>query len=747
MLIRFFIFFLFASLTFAQEFSFVGSVVSDGKPLKGVNVFLKESNIGTITNNDGQFVINSYIGNSQKLIFSFVGYKPVVKIISPSNLNIGIIELLPDETLEEVVVSSTLKPVSKLDSPTPVEVYSQSFFKANPTASIFESLGNINGIRPQLNCNICNTGDIHINGQEGSYTMVLIDGLPIVSGLSTVYGLSGIPRSLIDRVEVVKGPASTLYGSEAIGGLINLITRLPENTDTFSLDSFVSGWGEINTDIGYKYNLSNNNFGLLGINYFNYSNPIDNNQDGFTDLTVQDRISIFNKLSFGNNFSLATRYIYEDRWGGQMNWTKADRGKDQIYGESIYTSRFEIFGNYLINKNLSLYFSFNDHYQNSVYGLNYFNANQTVGFGQFIWTNSFKKHNLLVGLAYRYTYYDDDTTATYNEKLFSNLPSNTHLPGIFFQDELKFNEYQSLLFGLRYDYNSLHGDIVTPRINYKLNNIDKSTILRLSFGSGYRVAQIFTEDHAALTGARDVVFLEELNPERSWNFNANLLKKLYFKQGALLDIDFSIFYTKFSNKIIPKYDLDPTKIIYSNLVGTSTNQGASLNLNLLIQNGIRINLGTTFIDSFIKEENFKSTPFLTERYQGVLKIEKKWINSGIILDITSNTTGPLKLPLLGDLDPRPSFSKTFHIINAQLTKSWNNVFESYGGVKNLLNFLPPENSIARPFDPFDRLVVFDDTGNVVPTQNNPYSLTFDPSYVYASNQGVRFFLGLRWKYN
>ena len=154
-----------------------------------------------------------------------------------------------------------------------------------------------------------------------------------------------------------------------------------------------------------------------------------------------------------------------------------------------------------------------------------------------------------------------------------------------------------------------------------MNNVDKSTILRLSLGSGYRVAQIFTEDHAALTGARDVVFLEELNP-KDHGILMLTIKKLYFKQGALLDIDFSIFYTKFSNKIIPKYDLDPTKIIYSNLVGTSTNQGASLNLNLLIQNGIRLNLGTTFIDSFIKEENFKSTPFLTERYQGVLKIEK-----------------------------------------------------------------------------------------------------------------------------
>ena len=126
--------------------------------------------------------------------------------------------------------------------------------------------------------------------------MVLIDGLPIVSGLSSVYGFSGIPQFLVERVEIVKGPVSTLYGSEAIGGVINLITKLPENTPNLNVESFVSGWGEVNTDIGIKYRLSNNSSGLLGINYFNYSNPIDKNQDGFTDLTLQDRISIFNKI-------------------------------------------------------------------------------------------------------------------------------------------------------------------------------------------------------------------------------------------------------------------------------------------------------------------------------------------------------------------------------------------------------------------------------------------------------------------
>ena len=106
-----------------------------------------------------------------------------------------------------------------------VEIYSQKFFQKNPTPSVFEAIAMVNGVQPQLNCSVCNTGDIHINGLEGPYTMILIDGMPIVSSLSTVYGLSGIPNSIIERIEVVKGPASSLYGSEAMGGVINIITK------------------------------------------------------------------------------------------------------------------------------------------------------------------------------------------------------------------------------------------------------------------------------------------------------------------------------------------------------------------------------------------------------------------------------------------------------------------------------------------------------------------------------------------
>lgn len=88
--------------------------------------------------------------------------------------------------INEVVISGTMKEVTKLESPVPVEIYTAEFFKANPTPSVFESMQHVNGVRPQLNCNVCNTGDIHINGLEGPYTRVLIDGMPIVSGLSTV---------------------------------------------------------------------------------------------------------------------------------------------------------------------------------------------------------------------------------------------------------------------------------------------------------------------------------------------------------------------------------------------------------------------------------------------------------------------------------------------------------------------------------------------------------------------------------
>ena len=110
-----------------------------------------------------------------------------------------------DKNIDEVIITGTLKPISKSKSPVPVEIYTKKFFEKNPTSNLLESISMVNGIRSQINCSVCNTGDIHINGLEGPYSLILIDGMPIVSSLSTVYGLSGIPLTIeIDskRLEV-----------------------------------------------------------------------------------------------------------------------------------------------------------------------------------------------------------------------------------------------------------------------------------------------------------------------------------------------------------------------------------------------------------------------------------------------------------------------------------------------------------------------------------------------------------------
>ena len=724
-----------------QTNSISGKVSSNGEVLPFVNVYLKKTKQGTSTNKNGFFELKNIPNGTYTIVASSIGYKFKSKKITlignqkiVKNFNLKV-----NDALEEIVISGTLRPVTKSNSPVPVEVYSKTFFRKNPTPSIFESLQNVNGVRPQLNCSVCNTGDIHINGLEGAYTFVLIDGMPIVSGLSTVYGLTGIPQALIERVEIVKGPASTLYGSEAVGGIINVITKKPTNAPLLSTDTFASSWGEVNLDVGLRYNASEKVQGLLGLNYFNFQNRIDNNNDNFTDLTLQNRISIFNKVNIERKsnkvFTIAGRYVYEDRWGGEMDWGKEFRGGNQIYGESIYTNRWETFGTYELptSENLSFQFSANGHYQDSFYGETSYDAEQLIGFGQLVYNKQLgKKHDLLLGAAYRYTFYDDNTFATLNENGVNNSPSIIHLPGVFAQDEISLSNRKKLLLGVRWDNNSIHGNIFSPRVNYKWNSRDNSNIVRLSAGNGFRVANVFTEDHAALTGARNVEFDGELDPETSWNTNVNYIKKIN-TENSFITIDASAFYTYFNNRILPDYETDPNKIIYANLEGSSVSQGISLNTDVLFTNGLAINAGATLMEVSVTENNVKRTQLLTESFSGVWSISYKF-STNFSVDYTGNLYGPMRLPLLGENDPRDKYSPWFSIQNIQLSKKFNNSWEIYGGVKNLLNFTPASNSINSADNPFD---------DGVNTELNP-ERAFDPSYIYASNQGIRAFAGVRF---
>ncbi|WP_111307828.1 TonB-dependent receptor [Confluentibacter sediminis] len=730
-----------------NTFNIEGTITSNRKSLPYANIYIENTAFGQSSNENGKYIIKNIEPGTYTIRASFTGYKTIIKKIEIVNENLKVnFELEETESLNEIVITGTLKAVNSLETPIPVEVYSATFFKKNPTPNIFEALQNINGVRPQINCNVCNTGDIHINGLEGPYTLVLIDGMPIVSGLSTVYGLSGIPNSLIEQVEIVKGPASSLYGSEAVGGLINIITKLPKNAPLFFADSFTTSWGEFNLDVGLKAKIGENGSLLLGTNYFNYNNPIDNNHDNFTDVPLQERISVFQKWEFkqkkGNKLSLASRFFYEDRWGGELQWNKSFRGGDAVYGESIYTKRYEIIGNYElpIKEKVRFQFSYSDHDQNSVYGTTLYLAKQRIGFGQFIWDKTLNHHDLLFGVGARYNFYNDNTTATPKADVIT-------IPSVFVQDEIKLSERQKLLLGMRYDYDDRHGSILTPRMaySYKLTEDD---ILRVNAGTGFRVVNLFTEEHAALTGARDVVITETLNPETSYNMNINYLKKIHLKSGMIFTFDASAWYTYFKNAIIPDYDTNPNQIIYNNLDGFSTTKGFSFNFDSTFNSNFKALLGFTFQDVSKTENSVKSRPILSEKFSGTWALSYKNHKTNILVDYSGNLYGPMRLPLLGSLDPRQAYSPTWSIQNIQFTYDGLHHFEFYAGVKNLLNWTPDKGNpfiIARAHDPFDKNVEFDSNGQVMPTDENPYALTFDPSYVYAPNQGRRLFFGLRYK--
>ncbi len=724
-----------------------GKVSFQGKGLPYASIIVDGTTIGVTSDDEGNYTLTGLMNGNFSISADFVGLqKQVKKITIKENKNVVLnFDLIEEDSLEEIVISGTLKPVLKSDAVVPIEIYTPSFLQKNPTANLFDALQMINGIQPQLNCNVCNTGDIHINGMEGPYTMILIDGMPIVSSLSTVYGLFGIPTSMIERIEVVKGPASSLYGTEAMGGLINVITKNPEVAEKFTADVFTTTWLENNIDLSAAYKLGNKVKALFGGNYYQFGQPIDHNHDGFTDVTQQERISLFNKYTAKRKedriASLALRYVYEDRWGGETNWNrKLHRGGEDVYAESIFTNRFEAIGMYQLPTTEKIYtqFSYIYHNQNSMYGSESYNGKQQVAFAQAYWDKELNKHSLLLGASYKYTYYNDNTRATgiYDEdNLIEDQPQKTPILGIFIQDEWTLNTHNKLLLGYRFDYDKVHGGIHSPRIGYKLSP-NENNALRVSFGTGFRVVNVFTEDHRALTGAREVIFAEELNPEKSYNVNLNYTRKVPTDFGVF-NFDVNAFYTYFTNKIDADTDTDSSKIIFANLDGHAVSRGISLNVDLTLDIPLKIMAGATYMDVYRIEDNERNQIYHSPKWSGNF-IASYNFGHGFTADFTSDWKGPMRLPRVEN-DYRPEYSPWTILANIQVTKKFDNGIQIYGGVKNLFNTLPKQDAISRWWDPFG------EPGNGVTPPAGRTDVMFEPNdYSYTPLQGIRGFIGVRY---
>jgi outer membrane receptor for ferrienterochelin and colicins len=653
------------------------------------------------------------------------------------------IVLIPDKLgLNEVVVSGQMQARSIRNSPVKVEVFKADFLNdfSQGSGNLMENISIVNGIQENVACGVCYTNEISINGLEGAYTSLLINGIPIYGNLATVYGLNSIPTDMMEKVEVVRGPGSTLYGSEAMAGVINIITPHAE-VNSVNLNSSLSQFGEWKGNLITQYKGKNWKH-FSGFHWDKANQFVDQNEDLFSDVVLRDRFSIFN---FSENeekqLSIGGKYYYEDRRNGVLEYVKDRnyrqlRGNEEIYGESIYTHRWELFGDKGFGDSpFRLQFSASQHWQDSYYGDIFYEAEQHQAFANFIYESQWENHNVLSGISQRISYYDDNSAAT--ENLNGNQPDLQIIPGIFVQDEWKINENWKALSGARLDYYNRHGFIFSPRFNVQYQ-LSEWTNFRFNSGTGFRIVNLFTEDHAFVSGQRELRIEEDLDTERSFNVGLGF-QHVYTIGNQQGNIELDGFYTYFTNKIIPDYET-PGFIIYANSEAYAYTRGLSANINHQIGANLYVNLGVQWQNARLAEANedgvLVETPIIYSRDWSAVGSLEYSFPLEIKLNYSFNWNGPTAMPevfevnAMGEIiSSRSNFSPDFTLHNIKLRKEFDRI-EVFAGLRNVFNNIQKISPLSGTQD------------QTVPLGFGEY---FDTAYNYGSLMGRNFFVGFDWK--
>ena len=636
----------------------------DGRPVFGATV--DGVGVGTTVRTDaaGHFHVRTAIGGGLALRVRALGFAPLRYALTANRDTLQRVELVLTPTasmLSAVVTTGTMKERYLSDSPVKVDVVTPAFLQRSVSNNLMDNVSFLPGLTQQVDCGVCFTNNIRINGMDGPSTAVLIDGAPMISALATVYGLNSIDPSLIEQIEIIKGPNSTLYGSEAMGGVINVVTKDARLAPRLSVNTFVTSDGETSLAAAAAQTLGRAST-LLSVNGAWNARFVDRNGDSFSDLPLVKRISVLNKWSIGTAaarpFDLMVRYYGEDRFGGVRGWTQADRGSSVVYGESIRTHRVEMITSYRGGSAalpLRVDGAFNWHDQNSFYGDRPYRARQVIGFMQGVLSPQLGSHAMLFGATLRQQWYHDTTSAQQtNEARF--------IPGVFVQDEWAPGQSVTLLAGLRADHHQLHGAIVSPRLAVKWAP-DPHTTIRVSAATGFRVVSLFSEDHAALTGARRVTIAERLNPERSGTltFGFNRVMDVRGVEDALT-FDVDAFLTRFGNRIVGDFDTDPNQIIYRNLQGHAMTRGVSLAAGYsTLRSPLTGSLGLTLQDVYISERGVRRALPFAPTVQGVFSLGYRVERLGLSVDWTGRIQGPAALPRIAGLSSRSTWFTEQHL--------------------------------------------------------------------------------------
>lgn len=548
---------------FAQrtDANIVGHVVAGGEHLPFANVFVKGTTIGTTTDETGHFQLINLPEGAHTIRVQMVGYKAAEKsiAISANQTRALKFELQQDILgLEEVVVTGDMNPHKRRESAVIVNSLTQKLFSRTQSVSLKESLDFCPGLRTETNCQNCGFSQLRMNGMEGPYSQVLINSRPIFSSLAGVYGLELIPTNMIERVEVVRGGGSALYGSNAIAGTVNLILKNPNrNSYEMGINSGLAGVGMKNSgNLAQDYSLnfnssvvsSDSKTGMSIFGFYRNRQPFDANGDDFSELaqikntTVGSRI--FHRFGHRNKLSLDLFAINEDRRGGnRFDYPLHEADIAESVKHKIGTAALTYDQFFRKADLLSVYASAQHINRDSYYGaersLSDYGTTKNLSYNAGSqYAAKFENSTLNMGVEFSGANLND-------KKLGYQKPDGTHTDnttiadqtsqtiGIFSQYELELKKWKFSA-GARLDHYRIedlqgsasdkNGEVLSPRLSVK-HDLFSNLQVRLSYAQGYRAPQIFDEDlHIESSGSRQVIHRNapELKVETSHSYMASL---------------------------------------------------------------------------------------------------------------------------------------------------------------------------------------------------------------------------------
>ena len=611
-----------------------------GEHLSFVNVQVKGTALGCLTDESGHFYLKNLPEGELTIVFSMIGYEKEERTLhlhrdTLIEMNVEIAET--SFMIDNVVVTANKYETKQKEVATIVNVISPLIIESTTSNTMADVLNFQTGLRVEETCSNCGVPQIRINGLEGQYTQILMDSRPIFSSLASVYGLEQLPAGMIDRIEVIRGGGSALYGANAIAGVVNIITKEPSR-NFFNVNHTTaftqSGTYDINTAMNASVVSENQKAGIFLFGVQRNREQYDRDHDGYSDIPLLNSTTAgfrsFFKTSDYSKLTAEYHHTTEYRRGGygidSVQPHESPLTEQLRHNIDAATLKWDMYT--ADNKHfLSAYTSFQHIGRHSYFGTNY-NPNAygkstdivsvTGAQYRFSYPCGWMNADLSAGAEYSYNQLRDQILG-YDR----NTLQYVHLGGGYVQNEWK-NKYLSVLVGGRLEQHSLlDKPIFSPRANVRYTPFANrqspvaDLILRLSYASGYRAPQIYEEDlHVGAVGGEVslISLAEDLRPEYSHSVSGSI--DMYKRLGKWdLNLTLEGFFTQLNDVFTL---VENGHDAQGNLLLTRTNASgarvAGLNVEAKVGYGhlLTFQAGYTYNHSrYIQPEQWSENPNIT----------------------------------------------------------------------------------------------------------------------------------------